>query len=94
MGRTFEPGLDLATVKLHHLGNFTNTKGCGMMGRNMIAVYGRAGLIIAAFVLIAGIITAPILPRVGAPVVTASTSQNEPTIRLPITPASLPANYP
>ena len=65
-----------------------------MMGRDLIAVYGRAGLIIAAFVLIAGIITAPILPRFGAPVVTASTSQNEPTIRLPITPASLPANYP
>ena len=65
-----------------------------MMGRDLIAVYGRAGLIIAAFVLIAGIITAPILPRFGAPVVTASTPQNEPAIRLPITPASLQANYP
>jgi hypothetical protein len=63
-----------------------------MMGRDLIAAYGRAGLIIAAFVLIAGIIMAPILPRVGSPVVTASKLHHEPTFRPTITPASLQMN--
>ena len=40
-----------------------------MIGRDLIAVYGRVDLIITAFVLVAGIIAAPIgqrdLPRLG-----------------------------
>jgi hypothetical protein len=63
-----------------------------MMGRNLIVVYGRAGLIIGAFVLLAGIIAAPLLPLIGSPVVTASRPQSEPAGRLPITPASFQAN--
>jgi hypothetical protein len=63
-----------------------------MTRTDLISVYGRIGLIIAAFVLIAGIIAAPILPRFGSPVVTASKPQHEPAFRPLITPASLEVN--
>jgi hypothetical protein len=63
-----------------------------MKRSDLITAYGQAGLIIAAFVLIAGIIVAPILPSVGSPVVTASKPHHEPTFRPTITPASLQTN--
>ena len=44
-----------------------------MIGRDVIAVYGRADLIIAAFVLVAGIIAAPVLEKLASPVVALST---------------------
>jgi hypothetical protein len=59
-----------------------------MARRDLIAGYGRAGLIIAAFVLIAGIVAAPILPKTGTPTAIASKPYHEPNQLLPITPAS------
>ena len=63
-----------------------------MMGRDVIAVYGRVGLIIAAFVLVAGIIAAPVLEKLGPSPVVASKPQDEPTFRSLVTPASLKTN--
>jgi hypothetical protein len=63
-----------------------------MVRKDLVAAYGRIGLIIAAFVFIAGIIAAPILPKFGSPVVAASKPHHEPSLRLPITPASLQTN--
>jgi hypothetical protein len=59
-----------------------------MTRRDLIAAYGRAGLIIAAFVFIAGVIVAPILPKSGTSAVIASKPHYEPDLPLPITPAS------
>jgi len=63
-----------------------------MMGRDVIAVYGRAGLIIAAFVFIVGIIAAPVLEKLGPSPVVASKPQDEPTFRSLLTPASITTN--
>ena len=63
-----------------------------MIGRDVIAVYGRVGLIIAAFVLVAGIIAAPVLEKLGPSSVVASKPQDEPTFRSLVTPASLKTN--
>ena len=63
-----------------------------MMGRDVIAVYGRVGLIIAAFVFIVGIIAAPVLEKLGPSPVVASKPQDEPTFRSLVTPASLKTN--
>ena len=59
-----------------------------MIGRDVIAVYGRVGLIIAAFVLVA----APVLEKLGPSSVVASKPQDEPTFRSLVTPASLKTN--
>jgi hypothetical protein len=59
-----------------------------MTRKNLVAVYGRVGLTIAAFALIAGIIAAPILPKFGFSAVAMSKPQDEPTFRPLVTPAS------
>jgi hypothetical protein len=59
-----------------------------MERRDLITIYGRMGLIMAAFVLIAGIIAAPILPKIGTPTALASKPHQEPNLLLPMTPAS------
>jgi hypothetical protein len=70
----------------------STTQGDAMVRKDLIAAYGRIGLVIAAFVFIAGIIAAPILPRFGSPVVAAAKPHHEPMLRLPLTPASLRTN--
>lgn len=59
-----------------------------MTRRDLVSVYGRFGLIIAAFVFIAGIIAAPVLPKSGTSAVIATKPRYEPEVHLPITPAS------
>ncbi|KLK89471.1 hypothetical protein AA309_31165 [Microvirga vignae] len=59
-----------------------------MTGRDLIAVYGRFGLIIAAFAFIAVIIAAPILPKSRTSAVVASKPHYDLDLHLPITPAS------
>ena len=63
-----------------------------MTRRDLVAVYGRFGVIIAAFALIAGVVAAPILPNPGTSSVVASKPHYEPDLRLPVTPASLKTN--
>jgi hypothetical protein len=58
-----------------------------MTRRDLVSVYGRFGLIIAAFGFIAGIIAAPILTKSGTSAVVASKPHYEPDLPLPITPA-------
>lgn len=43
-----------------------------MARKDLMAVYGRLGLIMAAFALVVGIIAAPILPKFGTPAVVAA----------------------
>lgn len=62
------------------------------MRRDLMTIYGRLGLTIAAFALIVGIIVAPILPRLGPSAVAMTTPKNELTFRPLITPASLKTN--
>jgi hypothetical protein len=59
-----------------------------MTRRDLVSVYGRFGLIIAAFAFIAGVIAAPILPKSGTSALVASKPHHEPDRHLPITPAS------
>ena len=59
-----------------------------MTRKDLMATYGRAGLTIAAFALVAGIIAAPVLPKLGPNTAVASKPQNDPTFRSLITPAS------
>jgi hypothetical protein len=63
-----------------------------MTRRDLISGCARAGLIIAAFVFIAGIIAAPILPKSGTSMAVASMPRHEPNLHLPITPASFQKN--
>ena len=63
-----------------------------MTRKDLMATYGRAGLTIAAFALVAGIIAAPVLPKLGPSPVVASQPQDEPTFRSLVTPASLKTN--
>jgi hypothetical protein len=59
-----------------------------MTRRDLISGCARAGLIIAAFVFVAGIIAAPILPKSVTPAAVASMTRHDPNLHLPITPAS------
>ncbi len=63
-----------------------------MTRKDLVAVYGRAGLVIAAFALVAGIIAAPILPKFGSATVALSKPQDEPTFRSLVTPAGFKTN--
>ena len=63
-----------------------------MTRKDLVAVYGRVGLAIAAFALVAGIIAAPILPKFGSTAVAVSNPQGEPTLRSLVAPASLKTN--
>lgn len=65
-----------------------------MARKDVVSVYGRLGLIVAAFALVAGIIAAPIIPRLGSSVVAVSDTADEPDLRLPIAPVSLQADKP
>jgi hypothetical protein len=74
------------------LANASETDRLFMTRNDLVGVYGRAGLTIAALTLVAGIIAAPVLPKFGAPAVVVSDLKDEPTFRLRITPASLKTN--
>jgi len=63
-----------------------------MTCKDLVADYGRIGLAIAAFALVAGIIAAPVLPKLGPSPVAASKVQDEPAARSLITPANLTTN--
>lgn len=63
-----------------------------MTRKDLMAVYGRAGLTIAAFALVAGIIASPILPKFGSPAVVVSEPHGEPPFRSLITPVSFKTN--
>jgi hypothetical protein len=63
-----------------------------MTRKDLVAVYGRGGPAIAAFALIAGIIAAPVLQKLGPSPVVALKPQDEPTFRSLVTPASLKTN--
>jgi len=63
-----------------------------MARKDLVAVYGRVGLTLAAFGLVAGIIAAPILPKFGPSAAAVAKPQAEPTFRPLITPASLKTN--
>ena len=63
-----------------------------MTRKDLVATYGRIGLAIAAFALVAGIIAAPVLPKLGPSPIVASKSQDEPTLRSLIAPANLTTN--
>ena len=70
----------------------SKTQGLRMTRKDLMATYGRAGLAIAAFALVAGIIAAPVLPKLGPSPVVASKPQDEPTLRSLIAPANLTTN--
>ena len=70
----------------------STTQGLCMTRKDLMATYGRAGLTIAAFALVAGIIAAPVLPKFGPSPIVASKPQNEPAFQSLITPASLKTN--
>jgi hypothetical protein len=63
-----------------------------MARKDLVAAYGRTGLAIAAFALVAGIIAAPILPKLRSSPAIASKPQDEPAFRSLVTPASLKTN--
>ena len=63
-----------------------------MARKDLMVVYGRAGLAIAAFVLVAGIIAAPVLPKWGSSPIVMSKPQDEPALRSLVTSASLKTN--
>ncbi|WP_457093948.1 hypothetical protein [Microvirga sp. P5_D2] len=63
-----------------------------MTRKDLLAAYGRVGLTIAAFALVAGIIASPILTKFGSPAVAVSTPQDEPPFRSLVTPASFKTN--
>ena len=63
-----------------------------MARKDLMVVYGRTGLAIAAFVLVAGIIAAPVLPKLGSSPIVASKPQDEPALRSLVTSASLKTN--
>jgi anti-sigma-K factor RskA len=63
-----------------------------MTRKDLVAAYGRVGLAIAAFALVAGIIAAPVLQKLAPSPLVASKQQDEPTFSSLVTPASLPAN--
>jgi hypothetical protein len=65
-----------------------------MTYKDLVAVYSRVGLTIAAFALVAGIVAAPILPKLGPSAVVVSGLQSKPTLRSLVTPASLKTNEP
>jgi hypothetical protein len=68
------------------------TQGLRMTRKDLVAVYGQVGLTIAALALVAGIIAAPILPKFGSPAVAVAKTQDEPTFRSLVTPASFKTN--
>ena len=63
-----------------------------MTCKNLMVVYGRTGLAIAAFVLVAGIIAAPVLPKLGPSPIVTSKPQDEHALRSLVTSASLKTN--
>jgi hypothetical protein len=63
-----------------------------MTRKELVAIYGRVGLTIAAFALVTGIIVAPVLQKFGPSSVVASKPQDEPTFHYLTTPASLKTN--
>jgi hypothetical protein len=63
-----------------------------MTRKDLVAVYGRAGLTMAAFALVAGIIASPILPKFGSPAVVVSKQQDGQPFRSLVTPASFKTN--
>ncbi len=63
-----------------------------MTRKDLVAIYGRVGLAIAAFALVAGIIAAPVLQMLGPSPVVASNPQDEPAFRSLVTPTSLKTN--
>lgn len=65
-----------------------------MARKDLVAVYGGLGLIVAAFALIAGIIAAPILPGVGSSAVAVSDAADEPALHPLVAPVSLQTDKP
>ncbi len=63
-----------------------------MTRRDLITAFGRVGLTIAAFTLVAGIIAAPILPKFSSPAVAVSKPQDDPAFRSLVMPASFKTN--
>jgi anti-sigma-K factor RskA len=63
-----------------------------MTRKDLMANYGRIGLAIAAFALVASIIAAPVLQKLGPSPVVASKQRDEPTFRSLVTPASQKTN--
>ena len=60
-----------------------------MTRKDLMVVYGRTGLAIAAFVLVAGIIAAPVLPKWGSALIVTAEPQDEPAFRSLITSVNL-----
>ncbi|WP_230530860.1 hypothetical protein [Microvirga roseola] len=54
-----------------------------MARKDLVALYGRLGLIVAAFAFIASIVAGPILQRLWLSPVTVSEHSTEPVFRLP-----------
>jgi hypothetical protein len=60
-----------------------------MVRKDLVAVYGRLGLIIAAFALVIGIVAEPILLRLRSASVTISEQKTDPAPQLRPIPAAL-----
>lgn len=60
-----------------------------MARKDLMAVYGRLGLIVAAFAFIAGIVAGPLLQKIWSPSLTVSERHELPALRLPVVPATL-----
>jgi hypothetical protein len=60
-----------------------------MARRDLVALYGRLGLIVAAFAFVAGIVAGPLLQKLWAPALTVTEHQEDPSLHLPAVPASL-----
>jgi hypothetical protein len=60
-----------------------------MACKDLIAIYGRLGLIVAVFALVIGIVAEPILPSLGSISVVVSKQKTDPANQLRLTPAAL-----
>lgn len=59
-----------------------------MARKELMALYGRLGLIVAAFAFIAGIVAAPLLQRAWFSDLTVTEHNSEPALLLPKTPVA------
>ena len=60
-----------------------------MSHKDLVALYGRLGLIVAAFAFVVGIVAGPLLQKVWSPGLTVTEKSEKPALRQPIVPASL-----
>jgi hypothetical protein len=63
-----------------------------MVRKDLMALYGRLGLVVVAFAVVAGIIAGPLLQRVWSTQITVTEQRNAPAPSLPQAPIHLVAD--